>query len=326
MANEIQLHKKNLPDNIKDIQKFILIGKEQLKAYQSKLKLIDKLDMAQDVRQQALDDTQYMGTALLWAEAKMGELLKPLSNPTASREGRRQLPKGITHKQSHYAQQLADNKDIIEEVIEEAKEHEDIPTKREVIRKIKEKKVHQNISNLKEQKVILPKNKFHTIVIDPPWPIQKIDRDITPKQTGFDYPTMTIEEIEKFNIQQIIGENCHIYLWTTQKYLPCSFAILEKWGFSYIFTMVWHKSGGFQPFNLPQYNCEFVLFGKKGSLPFMDLKNFFCCFNGKRREHSRKPDEFYDLVERVSPAPRIDIFSREKRNGFEQFGKEKDLF
>jgi N6-adenosine-specific RNA methylase IME4 len=90
--------------------------------------------------------------------------------------------------------------------------------------------------------------------------------------------------------------------------------------------MVWHKAGGFQPFNLPQYNCEFVVYGRKGVPIFLETKNFFTCFNGMRREHSRKPDEFYQLVARVCPAPRLDCFSREKREGFDQYGNEPERF
>ncbi len=89
--------------------------------------------------------------------------------------------------------------------------------------------------------------------------------------------------------------------------------------------MVWHKAGGFQPFNLPQYNAEFVLFGRKGGLDFLDTKNFFTCFEGKRREHSRKPVEFYDLIRRVSPEPRIEMFSREKHDGYEIWGDEVNI-
>ena len=90
--------------------------------------------------------------------------------------------------------------------------------------------------------------------------------------------------------------------------------------------MVWHKPGGFQPYGLPQYNCEFVLFGRMGSLPFTETKQFSTCFDGKRREHSRKPDGFYDTVRRVSPGPRIDVFSRERRDGFDSWGDEVDKF
>ncbi|MBT9132789.1 MAG: Nucleoid occlusion protein [Firmicutes bacterium] len=168
-----------------------------------------------------------------------------------------------------------------------------------------------------------PVGQYRTIVIDPPWGVEKILREVAPNQYDFDYPVMSLEEIKSLPIEEMaIKDGCHLYLWTTQRYLPTAFDILKEWDFSYIFTMVWHKAGGFQPFNLPQYNCEFVLFGRKGNLPFLDTKAFSTCFNGQRREHSRKPDQFYDLVKRVSPAPRIDYFSRERREGFEQYGNE----
>jgi len=168
---------------------------------------------------------------------------------------------------------------------------------------------------------------FRTIVIDPPWPMEKIRRDVAPDQIDMDYKTMSIEEIKKFPINNFVQKDgCQIYVWTTQKFLPITFDILKGWGFDYFFTMIWHKNGGFQPFNLPQYNAEFVLFGSKGSLKFTTTKSFFCAFNANRKEHSRKPDEFYDLVKRVSPEPRIDIFSREKRDGFEQYGYEAGKF
>lgn len=173
----------------------------------------------------------------------------------------------------------------------------------------------------------VPEGKYRTIVIDPPWPIEKIQREVAPNQVGFEYPTMTLTEIEKFEIpMQIADDDCHLFMWTTQKYLPDAFKILSIWGFKYIFTMVWHKPGGFQPFNLPQYNCEFILYGRKGTPEFTDLKDFPTCFDAPRREHSRKPDEFYNLIRRVAPGPRIDIFSREKRDGFDQYGNETDKF
>lgn len=176
--------------------------------------------------------------------------------------------------------------------------------------------------------ILIPQGKFRTIVIDPPWPMEKIERKVD-NDTDYemDYATMSIEEIKALLIPELaFPEGTHLYLWATQKYLPVAFDVLKGWGFNYIFTMVWHKNGGFQPFNLPQYNCEFVLFGKKGSLPFSDTKNFFTCFSGARRGHSRKPAEFYDLIKRVSPEPRIDYFSREKQEGFEQYGNETNRY
>lgn len=169
-----------------------------------------------------------------------------------------------------------------------------------------------------------PEGKYRTIVIDPPWDMEKIQRDLAPNQLDFDYPTMSLDEIKDFKLPA--HEECHLWLWTTQKYLRPSFDLLDAWDFTYLATFVWHKNGGFQPVGLPQFNCEFVLLARRGGQPFVETKQFFTCFDAKRREHSRKPDEFYDVVKRVCPEPRIDIFSREDRDGYDVWGLESGMF
>jgi len=115
-------------------------------------------------------------------------------------------------------------------------------------------------------------------------------------------------------------------MWTTQKYLPATIGLLDDIGLRYVLTMVWHKTGGFQPIDLPQYNCEFIIYARLGKPLFIDTKDFFCCFNGARREHSRKPDEFYNTIRRVTGGSRIDVFSREPRDGFAQYGNQSGHF
>lgn len=170
----------------------------------------------------------------------------------------------------------------------------------------------------------LPDEKYQTLVIDPPWPSQKILREVRPNQDIFDYPTMTIEQIKQFPLNQIAAENSHIYLWTTHKFLPDALDILEFWDFKYQCLLTWVKNVGMTPFSW-MYSTEHCLFGRKGNLDLLK-KGIRLDFTGKVREHSRKPDEFYSKVKLVSPEPRIDIFSREKREGFEQYGNEKDKF
>ncbi len=169
-----------------------------------------------------------------------------------------------------------------------------------------------------------PEGKYKTIVIDPPWPIEKIERIVAPKQKkDIGYQLMDIEEIKQLPMADLFHEGgCNVFLWTTHKHLPVSFEILATWGVKYICTMVWHKKGGFQPFNLPQYNCEFVLYGHSGPIEFTETKDFMCCFNGKRLGHSVKPSEFFSVIQRVSPKPRLEMFARGSHKGFKGWGLE----
>ena len=179
-------------------------------------------------------------------------------------------------------------------------------------------------AELASKPVALPTGQYHCIVIDPPWPMEKIERDVRPNQVGFDYPPM--DEAQLGTMTLPAADDCHLFCWTTHKFLPMALRLLEAWDFRYVCTFVWHKAGGYQPIGLPQYNCEFALYARRGSPKFVELTDFKVCFEAPRREHSRKPDEFYNLVQRVTAEPRTDMFAREKRPGFVPWGNETDKF
>lgn len=175
--------------------------------------------------------------------------------------------------------------------------------------------------------------KYSVIIIDPPWPMQRIERDeVRPNQAGLDYPVMSEEEIGQLGtdnadiVPNMMEDDCHVFLWTTQKFLPMAQRLFERWGINYVLELVWHKPGGFQPYNLPQYNCEFILYGRKGAPKFVDTTDFFCCFTAPRREHSRKPDEFYDTIQRVTTGKRIEVFAREPRDDYDTWGNQARKF
>jgi N6-adenosine-specific RNA methylase IME4 len=198
---------------------------------------------------------------------------------------------------------------------------------KEILKKaaeIREKKrAEQRIINQAKAKAATPKidGEYDVIVVDPPWPMKRIERDCTPNQVAeLEYPTMDLPQIRDMEIPA--AENCHLWLWTTHKFLLDALRILEDWGFHYVNLFTWFKTGGFQPFGLPQYNSEFAIYGRKGSPTFRDTKNFFTCFRGSRGAHSEKPTEFYETIRRVTDGRRLDMFSRRTVLGFDSWGNE----
>ena len=189
-------------------------------------------------------------------------------------------------------------------------------------REVKRKEARANIENIATKEAKATEGVYDVIVIDPPWPMEKIERDVRPNQSEFDYPTMTEAELEALKIPS--ADDCHVWLWTTHKFLPMALRLLTVWGLKYVCTFVWHKPGGFQPYGLPQYNCEFSIYARKGTPQFVDTKAFPLCFSADRGKHSEKPESFYDVVRRVTVGRRLDMFNRRSIDGFDVWGKEAD--
>lgn len=172
---------------------------------------------------------------------------------------------------------------------------------------------------------------YRAIVADPPWPYpQGFGIGRTPKGTKNDgrrlplpYASMPVDEIAALDVARLAEPSgCHLWLWTTNRYLHEAFHVADSWGFRYGQMLAWCKKpigsmlgGAFSP------NLEFVLFCRRGSLRHVN-RQVTCWFEWPRSQaqHSRKPDAFYDLVEQVSPGPYLDMFSRRARLGWDTWG------
>ena len=169
-----------------------------------------------------------------------------------------------------------------------------------------------------------PLGGYSVIVVDPPWPYSRIgykNKQLTPIPDN--YRLMTLPEITGLPVKDLAGKDCHLFLWATQKHLRQAFTIVADWGFDYRRLLVWHKEPqGVQLPGLPDYNCEFILHGVRGRPQWTDVKKFKLCFSAKRGRHSVKPKEFYELLARVTPEPRIDLFARRRHPGFDAWGDE----
>jgi N6-adenosine-specific RNA methylase IME4 len=167
----------------------------------------------------------------------------------------------------------------------------------------------------------LPEGKYQTIVLDPPWDYSDEGEEGNVFGRGRPpYPTMSIDQIAaELPVETLAADNAHIYLWITNRSLPKGFGLIEKWGFRYVTMLTWVKpSIGMG--NYFRGTTEHVLFGVRGSLPLLrqDVGTHFTADRGK--EHSNKPDEFYDLIQTCSPEPRLDMFYGKKRNGWTPWG------
>jgi len=190
----------------------------------------------------------------------------------------------------------------------------------DAIREFTRDKLRANLEDIATQKVKEIEGVYDVIVVDPAWDQGLFVLDATPESVGLNYPTMSEEELLELKIPA--ADDCHLWLWTTHRFLPSALRVLEAWGFKYVCTFVWHKRSGFQPLQLPKYNCEFAIYAHKGNPQFVDTKAFFTCFDAPTREHSEKPEEFYEVVRRVTSGRRLDMFNRRKIEGFDGWGNE----
>jgi N6-adenosine-specific RNA methylase IME4 len=187
--------------------------------------------------------------------------------------------------------------------------------------------IEQQIEDIEQGLLPELKGLFDVVSVDPPWPYEGESKNVTSfdavgRRVANPYPEMSIEQIKK--IEMPLMNDSVVLLWTTHKFLPDAFEILKEWNLEYKATLVWNKEkiGMGAWFRM---QCEFCLVGIKGK-PYWNNTTFRDILNEPRREHSRKPDGFFEMIEQITLGRRLEYFSREKRNSWEVFGNDINKF
>ena len=171
---------------------------------------------------------------------------------------------------------------------------------------------------------------FSTIYADPPWRFQNRTGKMAPEhQRLLRYPTMTLEEILELPVNRLAAAEAHLYLWIPNALVAEGLEVMKRWGFTYKTNLVWYKirkDGGPDGRGVGFYFrnvTELILFGVRGNMrTFERGRTQVNIIPKQKREHSRKPDEIYDLIEECSPGPYLELFARHPCKGWIQWGNE----
>ena len=175
--------------------------------------------------------------------------------------------------------------------------------------------------------------RFRTILADPPWQFQNRTGKVAPEHKRLNrYPTMTLDDICALPVAEVAQDTAHLYMWVPNALLPEGLRVMEAWGFQYKSNLVWHKirkDGGSDGRGVGFYFrnvTELILFGTRGKNARTEApgRSQVNMIQTRKREHSRKPDEQYELIERCSPGPYLELFARGERPDWAVWGNQAD--
>lgn len=179
------------------------------------------------------------------------------------------------------------------------------------------------------------KETFATVLADPPWRFHNSTGKVAPEHKRLNrYPTLSFEEIEALPVESLLRDTAHLYLWIPNALLPYGLRVMEQWGFQYKTNLIWYKirrDGGPDRRGVGFYFrnvTEVILFGVRGKnartlSPGRSQENMI---RSRKREHSRKPDEQYELIEACSPGPYLELFARGARDGWTAWGNQAQQY
>ena len=177
----------------------------------------------------------------------------------------------------------------------------------------------------------LESQKFSTVMADPPWRFTNRTGKMAPEHKRLArYPTMTLEDICALPVSDYLEDRAHCYLWVPNALLPQGLQVMSAWGFTYKSNIIWHKirkDGGSDGRGVGFYFrnvTEVLLFGVRGKnvRTLQPGRRQVNLFGTRKREHSRKPDEQYDIIESCSWGPYLELFGRGRRDNWTVWGNQ----
>lgn len=185
----------------------------------------------------------------------------------------------------------------------------------------------------KDFKKQLKGQRYATILADPPWRFQNSTGKVAPEHKRLSrYGTMTLEDICELPVSDAAADTAHLYLWVPNALLAEGLAVMKAWGFTYKSNIVWHKirkDGGSDGRGVGFYFrnvTEIILFGVRGknARTLQPGRSQVNMIQSQKREHSRKPDELYPIIEACSPGPFLELFARGAQPGWDVWGNQAD--
>src|ERR1700680_2833904 len=175
---------------------------------------------------------------------------------------------------------------------------------------------------------------YSTILADPPWQFQNRTGKVAPEHKRLRrYRTMSFDEIRAMPIAAHAADKSHLYLWCPNALLEEGLSVVKSWGFKYKTNIVWYKirkDGGPDGRGVGFYFrnvTELLLFGIRGKMRTLKPgRTRVNLLSTRKQEHSRKPEEAYDIIEACSPGPFLELFARERRKGWVQWGDQVDSY
>ncbi len=273
---------------------------------------------------------EYYGNQFESALVEIFPQVQPTEQPGKTRDAVAKtvgLGSGKTYETGKKLMEAAKTNEFARELVEKIDKGE--ATIHGAIKEIKAVKKKEAFNQLIAQQkediengVVAKVNGFYDVIsIDPPWNYGR-EYDPNGSRVANPYPEMTTDEIK--NIELPVSDDAIVFLWTTHKFLPDAFDILKTWGFEYKAAITWDKEriGMGAWFRM---QCEFCLFAVKGK-PIFNNTTERDILREARREHSRKPDGFFDMVDKIAPGRKLEYFSREQRPGWDVFGNDINKF